>query len=496
MTMNAALMTAIPADRTSSTEGASPAMRKAKNAELCNQNNKNVEGTDVSVQGEQGNFKKTLQKQLSEAESAPKKESKPKPVRFKAEELSLDAAAITVSMQMPTSSETSIKAIKISPVFVPHKQMQSRAVQAGVLVKPAAAAEKKQPAVQAKTEMSAAKSWPQTPPAEKSSAEPTAVEKSPAKSLISANSDKATIKAVDAPATKSPQPQQAAAALSKATVDKAAAAEQTLKDGVLPLKVSAKPESAVYPPTSVAEPTDSVRPDTQTRHGLKSLSFASPNKGKPAATNTSYPAGSKDTASVAEHIGRAFQAAESSSAGTANSVQNVSQIAAAKAIADTAALRPADQIVQTMQLRTFGAEQELRMTLAPQELGAIRLTFRHTEGQVVGLLEVQKDQTRRELEQSVAQLTAAMENAGVQVRRIEIIPWTANTPQQSSRGDLSGQGFDAAAHQQMYRSFEERTPSSTAQHSGAEGLHTQTLNTSSPSPAADSQTQTGLNLFI
>ncbi len=131
------------------------------------------------------------------------------------------------------------------------------------------------------------------------------------------------------------------------------------------------------------------------------------------------------------------------------------QVETVRGMSEIPTERPVDQIIQTLQLRTFGADSQVRMMLAPEELGAIRITFRQIEGEIVGMLEVQRSETRRELEHSVGQLAAAMESAGVQVRRIEVVPWSANN--QSSRNDSSGQEFDAATHQEMHRYYGEGT---------------------------------------
>jgi len=507
MTMNAAVLTVMPTVQTASAEAAAPTLRNERNVALHNQKNQAGEGIDGSVQGEPSHFEKTLQKQLNEDKTNSQKEPKSKRPKSKSEELPTNAATMTVPMPMP--SESSIKATKKPEVFASQRHTQNRTVQAATaFVKPVATEEKKQVATHTPIDPPVAKSSSQTPSTVKSRIEPAIAEKTPANPVILEQSDKPAVKAVDGPAMRAAQTDPPTFALPKAAVDKSTGAEQTLKEGAFSAKESAKrqenvlhikpldkSESAASVSMPDREPTESEQPKGQAGHGLKSSFALASDKAKTDSAALPMHAQSKDAAGIAEQIGRAFQAAESPSANTTNSVQNVPQLAAARAIADTAALRPADQIVQTMQLRTFGAEQELRMTLAPQELGAIRLTFRHTEGQVVGLLEVQNNQTRRELEQSVAQLTAAMENAGLQVRRIEIVPWAANTQQQSLRGDMSGQGFDAAGHQQMYRSFEERNASSTVQHGRTEGLHAQTSNTSTSSPT-DDRMQTGLNLFI
>lgn len=114
-------------------------------------------------------------------------------------------------------------------------------------------------------------------------------------------------------------------------------------------------------------------------------------------------------------------------------------ISTAKGLSETAGVRPVDQIVQTLQLRTFGAESQVRMMLVPETLGAIRITFRQTDGQITGLLEVEKTDTRKDIEQSLGQLAAAMETAGVQVRRIEVVPWANNAGHQARNEQFSAE---------------------------------------------------------
>lgn len=145
--------------------------------------------------------------------------------------------------------------------------------------------------------------------------------------------------------------------------------------------------------------------------------------------------------------------------GPVQTATQTTQIDTSKGLPDTAAARPVDQIVQTLQLRTFGAESQIRMTLSPEDLGSIRITFRQIDNEMVGLLEVQKSDTRKEIERSVSQLTAAMESTGLQVRRIEVVPWnnSNNNNAQNPRGEQFGQEYDARNHQEMYRFSDEET---------------------------------------
>jgi flagellar hook-length control protein FliK len=95
-------------------------------------------------------------------------------------------------------------------------------------------------------------------------------------------------------------------------------------------------------------------------------------------------------------------------------------------IPQTESVKPVDQILQHVSsISVSGPQQRIQLTLTPEHLGTVRITFNHTEDEVVGLLEVQKNQTRRDIEQSLPELVSAMQSNGVQVRRIEVVQWNA-----------------------------------------------------------------------
>ncbi len=110
--------------------------------------------------------------------------------------------------------------------------------------------------------------------------------------------------------------------------------------------------------------------------------------------------------------------------------------------------KPVDQILQHLNsVSISGPQQRIKLTLTPEHLGTIRITFNQTEDEIVGLLEVQKNQTRRQVEQSLPQLISAMQSGGVQVRRIEVVQW--NTSQDSAE-DETAKDSDYSAAGQFY----------------------------------------------
>jgi flagellar hook-length control protein FliK len=110
-------------------------------------------------------------------------------------------------------------------------------------------------------------------------------------------------------------------------------------------------------------------------------------------------------------------------------------------------IKPVDQILQHLNsISVSGPQQRIKLTLTPEHLGTIRITFNQTEGEVIGLLEVQKNQTRRDVEQSLPQLISAMQSSGVQVRRIEVVQWNAG---QDNVGDGTAKESDYSAADQF-----------------------------------------------
>lgn len=181
------------------------------------------------------------------------------------------------------------------------------------------------------------------------------------------------------------------------------------------------------------------------------------------------------------------------------SVTETAEVSRVRASDPVNASRTADQIAQKLSLeQPIRADQQIRLTLSPQELGTVRITFREQAGEVVGLLEVQKPQTRRELEDSMPQLLSSMQGQGVQVRRIEVVQW--NAPQQQSRDSLSD-SFNPSAEREF---LQQRTGQSHDGSSQQRGFAQSNGFTAGPGKTSSADTYNpqeyfsdkGLNLYI
>jgi flagellar hook-length control protein FliK len=99
-------------------------------------------------------------------------------------------------------------------------------------------------------------------------------------------------------------------------------------------------------------------------------------------------------------------------------------------------LKPSEQVIDTIRSTDVGLVQQIRVVLSPVELGTVRITFRQQEGQMEGLLEVQNPEVRKDMEKALPQITAALAQNGIQIRRMEIAPMP-NQQQSNPEADQS-----------------------------------------------------------
>jgi flagellar hook-length control protein FliK len=162
------------------------------------------------------------------------------------------------------------------------------------------------------------------------------------------------------------------------------------------------------------------------------------------------------------------------------------------------ASRTVEQITQKLSLeQPVRADQQIRLTLTPQELGTIRITFREQNNEIVGLLEVQKPQTRKELEESMPQLLSSMQGQGVQVRRIEVVQW--NAPQQQSRDSLFDTSDPSAEREFLHQRTGQPNDGSSNQRGFSRPDSFSTGSNPSSTDTAEIRewfTDKGLNLYI
>ncbi|UCD52091.1 MAG: flagellar hook-length control protein FliK [Phycisphaerales bacterium] len=80
-----------------------------------------------------------------------------------------------------------------------------------------------------------------------------------------------------------------------------------------------------------------------------------------------------------------------------------------------------EQILDSVQAALVRADKQVTVRLNPPELGSVTVRFQEDEGQITGVLEVSKDQTRQEVEQALPQVVRGLQEAGVPVWRLEVV---------------------------------------------------------------------------
>lgn len=120
--------------------------------------------------------------------------------------------------------------------------------------------------------------------------------------------------------------------------------------------------------------------------------------------------------------------------------------------------KPIDQILNNIPTTITGSTQQIRVSLNPEELGAVRITFKQQDEQIEGLIEIQNNEVRKDIEKSIPQIAAALAESGVMVRRIDIAPMqNSSQPQNES----FSQGFSAADQQHLAGQADYNSPRSS-----------------------------------
>jgi len=82
-------------------------------------------------------------------------------------------------------------------------------------------------------------------------------------------------------------------------------------------------------------------------------------------------------------------------------------------------------------------DQQITINLHPPELGRIFIRFQEQQDQIAGLLEVEKIQTRYEIEQALPQIIENLRDSGIQIKRLEVMLPDAEQSEQEALKDQS-----------------------------------------------------------
>ena len=132
------------------------------------------------------------------------------------------------------------------------------------------------------------------------------------------------------------------------------------------------------------------------------------------------------------------------------SIQNAPRGTPQTELAQQTAETPvADQIVQSIRAAGVRENQQIVVNLTPPELGKVRVTLRSSGHEIRGVLEADNPDTLRRLEREAAGLTQRLGDAGLDVRRMDVVmtrqDGQATSQNPNARGDGSGQQPDAGS---------------------------------------------------
>ncbi len=80
-----------------------------------------------------------------------------------------------------------------------------------------------------------------------------------------------------------------------------------------------------------------------------------------------------------------------------------------------------EQILDSVQASLSRGDRQVLVRLHPPELGTVLVRFREQGEHITALLEVGRSDTRHEIEQALPQVLRGLQDAGVQVRRFEVV---------------------------------------------------------------------------
>jgi len=83
-------------------------------------------------------------------------------------------------------------------------------------------------------------------------------------------------------------------------------------------------------------------------------------------------------------------------------------------------LSASQQVLRNLQNAVQNDIQTVQITLAPAGLGAVRIQLDKIGEEISGVLEVQKPETRQEIEKALPNIIASLDSQGIQVRKIDI----------------------------------------------------------------------------
>jgi len=102
---------------------------------------------------------------------------------------------------------------------------------------------------------------------------------------------------------------------------------------------------------------------------------------------------------------------------------------------------PAQQIVDSIRLNIGTPQQQIYISLNPPKLGRVRIMFQQIDGEITGILQVEKRETKYDIEQALPQIVASLNQSGVQIGRVNVIINDQNQQGPLKNNDVPNEDF-------------------------------------------------------
>lgn len=118
------------------------------------------------------------------------------------------------------------------------------------------------------------------------------------------------------------------------------------------------------------------------------------------------------------------------------------------------------QILESVQSSSHTGNQQIVIRLDPPELGKVAITFTEKGDDITGVLQVDKLQTKNQIQQQLPEIIHNLQNSGVQIKRIEVV-LTNNQDQYASKDQSSTAGQGSFSEHQNSSKPESQTNNTT-----------------------------------
>jgi len=111
---------------------------------------------------------------------------------------------------------------------------------------------------------------------------------------------------------------------------------------------------------------------------------------------------------------------------------------------------PAQQIIESINATPLGSHRQINMALNPAGLGRVMIKFQQVGEEIVGTLQVEKLQTRNDIQEALPEIMASMNQHGVAVKEINVVMNQNHNQQQQTSQSHDEQVADFNNQKQLF----------------------------------------------